>query len=387
MDNSDLIFSYNTSTLSNILMKKRVCTIKCHAHRLTATPLLRIVKSINGVAKKYDGIKPTIDLDLSGAVMEDKLVYILLENICYATIKKKGYPIRLRLNQQDMIQASGFKYSPLQLLCQDKTTIEENCNNYVSYYEAKLNVSTTHYRRIVSKNEKVDSDIFCTIMSDVRSFLRLFYGDLKRIQEIAEVVAELCGNAWEHSHSDCLIDLDVANDFMRADKSDDYLYGCINIVILNLSEQLIGDGLQKKILSADCLDERYKTVRDAYDFHRPHFDETYTEETFWGIAAFQDKISGRPEWGKTGGTGLPRMIRSIEKGFEGLHCYCCSGNSFIIFLPSALEYSKEGWIGFNQNGEFKSGLPMPGIVGHNEFYLPGTGFNLAFDFRRDEVIA
>ena len=386
MENSDLIFKYNTAATTNIQLKKRQCVVKCRAQQVTATSLMNIVKSLNGILKKYIQVRPIIEIDLSNSIMSDKLVYILLENICYALIKKLGLQVRLKLYEHDMIQASGFKYSPLHLLSREQP-INENCEDFVSYYSRNLNTNLAHYRRIVSKNEQENSDIFCTIMTDVRAFLKRYYGDVQRIKEIAEIVVELCGNAWEHSQSDCLIDLDVANDFQKKDKSDNYLYGCINIVILNLSEEKIGDGLKRKILTSDQLENRYQVVREAYEFHSRYFNEHYREDTFWGISAFQDKISGRLDNSKTGGTGLPRMVRSIEKGFEGLCCYCCSGNSVILFRPETLEYNDEGWIGFNRSKNFKTDVPMDRVVWHNEFFLPGTGFNLAFIFKRDEVIA
>ena len=386
MENAGLIFEYNTET-AYIQMKHGVCSIKCHAQKLNDKSLSKILKELNGIRHKYPSINPLIELDLSKVIPADKLVYILLENICYFIIKEYKYLIRAKLIHYAVIQASGYKYSPLYLLTRQDKKASENCQEYILACENRLTVRKEHYRLIVSKDEREDSDIFCVLMTDIRAFLKHYYGNEKRIEAISEVVVELCSNDWEHSHSDCLIDLDVANDYMKRDKTDNNFYGCINIVVLNLSHKLIGKGIEEKVLGSNKeLPERYQTVREAFNFHKQFFNENYSKETFFGIAAFQDKISGRPEFDWMGGTGLPRLVRSMEKGFEQLQCYCCSGNSFIIFHPLALEYSADGWIGFNETGEFKDKLPMKGIIGRNEFYLPGTAFNLAFIFKRENGV-
>lgn len=99
-------------------------------------------------------------------------------------------------------------------------------------------------------------------------------------------------------------------------------------------------------------------------------------------AAFQDKVSGRPGNDATGGTGLPQLIKSLERGFEGLHCYCCSGNSVIFFDPEILTYNEDGWIGFNLENDFINCIPKEKIIGRSPLYLPGTGFNLMFLFKK-----
>lgn len=291
MENAGLIFEYNTGT-AYVQMRKGVCSIKCHAQKLNARSLLKILKELNGIKHKYPSFAPLIvELDLSKVIPADKLVYILLENICYFVIKEYKYLVRAKLIHQDVIQASGYKYSPLYLLTRQKKTASENCQEYIRACENRLTIRKEHYRLIVSKDEREDSDVFCVLMTDVRAFLKHYYGNEKRIEEISEVVVELCSNAWEHSQSDCLIDLDVANDYMKIDKSDNNLYGCINIVILNLSHKLIGKGIEEKVLESNKeLPERYQTVREAYDFHKQFFNKDYSKETFLVFRLFKIKF-------------------------------------------------------------------------------------------------
>ena len=69
MENSDLIFKYNTAATTNIQLKKRQCVVKCRAQRVTATSLMNIVKSLNGILKKYIQVRPIIEIDLSNSIM------------------------------------------------------------------------------------------------------------------------------------------------------------------------------------------------------------------------------------------------------------------------------------------------------------------------------
>lgn len=381
MENAKLLFQYNSKISSTVSLNKRKCIIKVNSQKFTGESLLRIVQQINGIIERYGKIKPLIEIQLGMIGMVDKLVYIILEEMCYSLIKDFGINVRLKATVIRNIMSNGFEYSPLCLLSQGKDA-EKNCIAYIEQCNKPLDIQKAHYRRIIPRSEPANSDIFCTLMSDVRSFLRLHYGDLKRIEQIAEVVAELCGNAWEHSKSDCLVDLDVANEYEKI--GSDAEYGSINLAILNLSENLIGDDLHKKFLEEDptTLGERYATVSRAHAYHKAFFNHEYTEDTFYGIAAFQDKISGRPGYDATGGTGLPRLIRSIEKGFEGQISYCCSGNSVIFFHSDTLAFNEDGWIGFNLEKDFEHQIPHDKVIGHSLFYLPGTGFNLMFIFKR-----
>lgn len=381
MKNTNLLFEYNVEKTINVSMKRQKCIIKCHSKILTGDGLLHIVKSINGIAAKYPTLKPLIIIDFGQIMMADKLVYIMLEEICLSIVRDLGFLLRIKIQVTRNVIANGFDENPLKLLTGDGNVVDQ-CRRFVESCELPLSFTRNHYRQIVSGKESDESDIFCTIMSEVRKFLQVYYGDLERIEQIAEIVVELCGNAWEHTRSDCLIDMDAADDYLRIDSGEKF--GCINIAILNLCKNLIGDDLHKKLLCSDLneLGERYLSVSEAYEKHKEKFNALYTEEAFYGIAAFQDKVSGRPGKDMTGGTGLPQLIKSLERGFENLICYCCSGHTVIFFDPEVLTYNEAGWIGFNSQCDFINSIPQKGIIGKSPLYLPGTGFNLMFIFRR-----
>lgn len=203
MKNTSLLFAYNNQKTSNVYMKQRRCVIRCHSEYLDGDSLMRVVKYMNGIKEKYGKLKPLVIIDFGKVKVVDKLVYIMLETICFSIIHDLGFEVKLKIQVIKHIISNGFDdKTPLYILTKNKP-VHENCRDFIEYCEQTYIFKENHYRRIVSADESDESEIFCKIMSEVRAFLKNYYGDLERIKQIAEIVAELCGNAWEHSKSDC----------------------------------------------------------------------------------------------------------------------------------------------------------------------------------------
>lgn len=66
---------------------------------------------------------------------------------------------------------------------------------------------------------------------------------------------------WEHARSDCLIDIDVQEDFMKEGAPAEESYYGVNIVVVNYSDILLGDELKVKLKERDSslLDQRCGT--------------------------------------------------------------------------------------------------------------------------------
>ena len=94
------------------------------------------------------------------------------------------------------------------------------------------------------------------------------------------------------------------------------------------------------------LEDRYKKVQEAYEYHKKYFNDDYMKEDFFNIAAYQHKISGREKIVETGGTGLTKLISSLEKKADSHQCYVLSGNRGIFFKQDYLEYNDDRLIGF-----------------------------------------
>ncbi|MEI3281658.1 MAG: hypothetical protein V8R61_02550 [Enterocloster sp.] len=107
---------------------------------------------------------------------------------------------------------------------------------------------------------------------------------------------------------------------------------------------------------------RYKDVWNAYKFHQGYFNSEYTEDDFFNIAAFQHKISGSIRKEVTGGTGLTKLIYSLEKRSDAHNCYMSSGKRLLWFQREFLEYNDDNWIGFNLNKDFLTHIPERKVV-------------------------
>ena len=130
------------------------------------------------------------------------------------------------------------------------------------------------------------------------------------------------------------------------------MYHGINIAILNFSQELLNTSLKQKL----------HLVRQAYNYHQPYFNEQYLEEDFYNIATFQHKISGRRGNTSTGGTGLTKLIRSLEETSDAYMCYVVSGQRRLQFKKEYMQYNEDYWIGFNNANNFLTAPPSPSLL-------------------------
>ena len=86
--------------------------------------------------------------------------------------------------------------------------------------------------------------------------------------------------------------------------------------------------------------DRYKKLLEAYNYHKQFFGSEYTEDDFFNIATFQNRISGNPNKEEVGGTGLTYLIKSLQEksdsddfvviGCDGVW-ECISNEGIIVF--------------------------------------------------------
>lgn len=333
--------------------------------------MLKITDYIVNI-KKYPRIPVIFNFVEKGVDFEDKMAYILLECICYYLIKNK-YRVLIKMNPKPYIHTKGIETSPLNLLRIEK-------NDYIQKFEQKFeyDLSRKHFRRIISNHDR-DSKELSVLMDEIASFQKFFDIRENNREKVTEVLVELVGNALEHSMGDCLIDLDIAEKYVKAGGKDGKEYLGINIAIVNFSEELLGSALKDKLLAPrEKLPERYERVKEAYLAHRNYFGKEYSEEDFFNVATFQHKISGRAENVTTGGTGLTKLIKSLEEESDAYECYVISGRRILVFKHEYMKYNDDGWIGFNKENNFLEKPPSLAILGSAPIFFPGTGYNLTF---------
>jgi hypothetical protein len=299
---------------------------------------------------------------------EEKLMFILLECVCKYLISE-GHPVSLNMKIHPEINTHGFESSPLKLL---ESSTYGNTDRFKEKFSKDL--FRRHYRGVFPHDAKGDD--LSIIMGDTASFQRI--GNIRDEDRdmVAEVMAELLGNAQEHSMSDCLYDFDITPAYRK--KGSDKIFVGMNIVILNLSHKLLGTGLKQKLEGlSEGLPARYKQVMEALERHKIFFNSLYREEDFFNIAAFQHKISGRVDNNCTGGTGLTKLIHTLEEKSDAYDCFVQSGSRQFRFEHRYMNYN-EDWIGFNDSNDFLTRPPNIGLFRDSRIYLPGTAYNLTF---------
>lgn len=325
----------------------------------------RFGKRCKGIFLKFDELKP-----------RDKMTYILLECIIYDLFKrgKEVYISTPCINAS--IQTSGLLNS---ILCHYiKRKID--ANQYMKRF-GNYGYNTT-YRRIIKPS---DSSEVSTLMSEVKTFMKcFFYVDKPERDKIAEIVSELADNACEHAESECLIDIDMADQYSRRSDPTGKYYS-VNICVINFSDICLGDKIKHKIINKEYKDaSRYNEVNKAYDYHKKYFNDRYTENHFFMIAAFQNEISGRNHETETGGKGLTELIRELERQTEDHNCYVLSGTDVLLFLPECLEYNENDWVGFNESKDYLGKEPEKRVISDSHTYLCGTGYNITLIYRRND---
>lgn len=371
MKNIELLMLCNNVYVDNkIKIENKKIIFRLENKKFDYTVLQKIIIFCNSVHRKYNGINIPIVFELNNIKIIDKLVYVIFECICECLISVWGHDVLVKFNNLDHIWSEGIQSSPLHLL-------ETGKKKHLEKFQKKFSfdIYKRHFRRIINGDKQADSDFLCKLASEIDSFLKVFFVQEEYRDAISEVSVELIGNAGEHTQADCLIDIDVSTEYSKVDDEQNY-YG-INIAIVNYAKKLLGEGIKEKIEKPYILDERHEKVREAFNVHKNEFSEYYTEQDFYNIASFQHRVSERSEV-YTGGTGLTKLIKSLESKSDAHKCYVLSGKRALIFKNEYLEYNGEKWIGFNKENEFLTKIPDVQVLGNNNIFFPGTAYNLNF---------
>lgn len=368
MKNTGLLLSSNDYYSHNYKVINGWIVINVGITTFNSTAIKRIIAIVNDIHRRYGNKNVPLRFMLGKVRFMDKLTYVTLECIMYQLMAEYKHDISLSFYPDIGIDIEGIQSSPLLLLMSSK---RERRLQFIEKFE--LDIYKNHFRRIVNRNN-------IGILDDLNYFLNnMFEIDSESREEVCEVISELISNSTEHGDGECLVDIDVTNMYSKVDSHSDY-YG-INIVVLNLSDVLLGTHIKSRMLSEKFKTDRYKSLKKAYDYHKQFFNDLYLEEDFFNICPFQNKISGRSEEELTGGTGLTMLIESLEQKSDNNMCYVLSGHRVIFFEQKYMHYNND-WIGFNESNNFLTDLPNINIIRYCDIYFPGTAYNLHFIMER-----
>lgn len=367
--------NYGKKGLKHIKLEKNgTVTLYFKSVNFGGLQIKLLLAKLNFIVNKYGSMCHTICIKFESIKPIDKLTYILLECIIYELMRKYKNIWILTKEIIPEIQTSGLSSSLLWAYIRGTITKEQYCKRFFR------SLQENHYRRMIRQD---DSSEISKLMTDIKIFLKVFDIEDEDRRKIAKIVSELADNACEHSKSDCLIDIDVSNPIYKKRDDPDGVYYSVNICVLNFSDIFLGDTLREKIMKKKYKDSnRYEDVANAYETHKSFFNFKYTEEHFFMLTAFQNKISGRENETETGGVGLNEMICEVEKRADTHNCYVLSKNKVICFLPEYLVNNLEGWVGFNKEHDFLNSRPSTNSIYDSDTFLTGTGYNLSLIYRR-----
>lgn len=344
--------------------------------RLTIFSLAPLIRFVNSILTQYPFKLPII-FDMGHIQLTDKLSYIVFECLCQYLIEDKGYKITVNMTADHFIHTDGIHSSPLLLL---GNPLRRNLDKYTKSFKSEI--YHNHYRKVLDSNMLSDYVLQCQIMDDIANFQKIYDVEAECREKITEVIVELMGNAFEYGGENCLIDFDIAPNYRKVNSSQSFVG--INIAILNFSTQWLGTSLQNSILSCNEKAGRRAEVKIAYDNHRKFFDSTYIEDDFFNLAAFQHRVSSRNMSALTGGTGLTKLIESLQSKSDSDRCYVLSGKRKMEFRSEYLTYNTDGWLGFNLENDFISTKPDTSIFSSSPYVFPGTAYNLNFVLSKEE---
>lgn len=384
MKNIELLFSKNGKTnvrpriINNSFLYKSKSTV------LGGNEIHEIIKYVNKLENDFSLNFCKIVFDLRTiSKIADKLTYIVLESICYyITVVKNGLvdvllSEKIRLN----IFNDGFRNSILYTYSIRHK--QSSCVEFEKNY--KMIIYKNHYRRLLTNENYIsNSNLLSAIMYEIDIFLHSYINDEECCDDVSATLIEILGNGVEHSESDCLIDIDIEDNYIKENNEDELYYG-INIVVIDFSKNLLHDKLREKIYSDNSLlKDRYMKVKNALKVHSKYFCNEYNEQDFFNLASFQDKISGDLNKNEYGGKGLTELIKSLEIRSETNKCYVMSGNGILYFKEKYLKYNTDGWIGFNDANDFETTPPdYDTVVDRSKVYFPGTAYNLNFVIKKE----
>lgn len=378
MRDVELLLEYNKRFSHNHRpkMNTKLCFVfKNREKEINAISIRRIIDFVNTIKKYYPLIRCRIHFDLGKIVFRDKITCTILESICYILIEKFHYVVRVSYEILPSIESEGGRTSPLLLLKDGK---QGSCDKYIKRFCDFL--YKNHYRKVVPST--TNGPMLCFEIGNIESFLN--FGGVGRnyAKELSKVIVELIGNANEHTDGDCLVDIDIANNYYNCE-SHRKAVG-VNVAVINFSPVKLGDSVRNRLFEDPKLPEPYLKVREAYNFHKQFFSEDYTEEDFFNVASFQHRISGDMRKTHTGGTGLTQLLHSLENYAEAHKCYFLSGQRGLRFLQDEIITTGNQGVGFNKENDFFCHIPSIDAIANSIITIPGTAYNLTFIFPESE---
>ena len=183
----------------------------------------------------------------------------------YYIIKILNIKISISANFVQTITSEGISSSPLLLL----NTKFPQKSKYIEKF--KNDIFKNHFRAIV-KNSEITTPRISILMQEISTFLKFFDFEENYSSDIIETIIELVTNGASHSESDCLLDIDITNQYMH--KENGKKYRGLNICVLDFSTKKLYTDLENKLICDDNIINKYTELKKIYIHHKENFFST-----------------------------------------------------------------------------------------------------------------
>lgn len=360
-------------------IRKRPIRIKLSEEVFTSNSLLYLASRFKYLYN-YKWMDCNIIIEFGNIKFADKITYLILDALLYDLLKNTRFNIGITMSFAfKEIHHIGFTGTALyRSASKDNGFIDKDI--FIKAYEKSFYSNKQVYRRLIThENLQTSNELPSIIFSEVASILENYSTEDDWTDGISEVVSELLCNVGSHTDGDCLIDIDISDEITNSDKDcDDKKLLSVNIAVINFSENKLYDRIKSylKENKYESQDSLYNRIYKAYDVHKESFGNSYNEDDFFLVTAFQNHVSSRYYTSGIGGTGLTTLIEKIIDKTEEDYSYVLSGNNILFFRTEYLTLSQDRFIGFNKEHDYFRFRPSEEVIHKSGLYIPGSIYQL-----------
>ncbi|MFR4248836.1 MAG: hypothetical protein ACLT1L_03190 [Leuconostoc lactis] len=346
--------------------------------------VLNLLKWVNGLKSKVNNAKTTVFLNLDKAEPVDNLTITFLEYVCYYIISNLEFKLFVSINFEKRVAMLTSKDTLLRYLVSLTPDTQRYRFEYEKQYSIYMLSEEVYKRAFDAKNIKVDIAFHSKLNQEIYQY----FGNntslnITQSLDLAETITELVENAIEHTKTDCYLTIYSPVNEVKARNSDN-AYHVLDVSLFNISDKYMGDDVLQKIENGDIEGELkpvFQHVVEAYTNHSRNFTEKYDRESFGILSAMQYNVTGRFGDQNDGGTGVPKMIMSLQKSSYLDGCYLISGHKGFQLMENYLGEDSDGYVGMNDNN-YVNQIPNEETLLKLSTEFPGTAYHLSFVFEK-----
>ncbi|MFL2069032.1 MAG: hypothetical protein ACTHUB_07915 [Leuconostoc mesenteroides] len=328
--------------------------------------------------------RTVVYLNIKKAIPIDNLTITFLEYVCYYIVAELDFRLFVNYKFEPRVAMLTSRDTLLRYLANINPNLPLYKYEFEQQYSIYMISEEIYKRAFDSKHIKLDISFHSKLNQELYTYLGNYtLLNSEQSFDLAETITELVENAIEHTKTDCYLTIySPSNDILS--KKNSKRYHALDVSLFNVSDKHMGDDVMKKINNDDIagdLKHVFDHVNKAYSNHSRYFNDKYDKESFGILAAMQYNVTGRFGNQNDGGTGIPKMIMSLQKSAYLDGCYIISGHKGFELMENYLGEDSDGYIGMNSN-TYIDQIPEEKTLLRLSTEFPGTAYHLSFVFEK-----